>query len=361
MKSNVSLYASLPFVGGVACTAFVLGRIVPWWVLSEISLGVWGLSLIVGMYGRKAGEGALTAMLFCCGVFCYSSRVLTGDIDFTALDWAAVRLRHMISSVGFRGEQTGALLDALLTGNRSSLPKETLTVFRHSGASHLLALSGLHLGILAGVVNKALKLLGNSRRAELFRTVAVIAISGFYTLMCGASPSLVRAFLFISLSSAAYFFPGRRPRRGAVLCGAATVQLAFDPLAINSLAFQMSYLAVMGIVFIQPVLEGWYPSDGSRFDPMRRIWSAAALGLSCQITTAPLVWVKFRTFPGFFLLTNLLAMPLCEATIVAAAVLLLVCGVNGKASGIIPEALIWIVDSLSGLLLKVLEIISSLT
>ncbi|MBR5076694.1 MAG: ComEC/Rec2 family competence protein, partial [Bacteroidales bacterium] len=157
----------------------------------------------------------------------------------------------------------------------------------------------------------ALAWTGRSRAATLLRSLLSVVAAAFYLAMTGASPSLVRAFLFIVFNELSRLLPGRRRRPLNVFCAALTVQLAASPTVVRSLGFQLSYLAMLGICVLFPRLEAWYP-QGSRRDPVRRIWSAVALTLSCQVFTAPLVWIRFRSFPKFFLLTNLIALPLTE-------------------------------------------------
>jgi competence protein ComEC len=139
-----------------------------------------------------------------------------------------------------------------------------------------------------------------------------------------------------------------------VLCLALLVQLVLDPSAIRSLGFQLSYLAMSGILLLYPILERWYPASAP-WDPFRRIWKGAALSISCQVFTAPLVWLRFHTFPRHFLLTNLLALPLTTA-LVGCAVLTL----GLSAAGICPELLIKATDALCTLLQRTLEIIADM-
>ena len=112
--------------------------------------------------------------------------------------------------------------------------------------------------------------------------------------------------------------------RWPVLYAALTLQLAVTPGVVQSPAFQLSYLAMLGIITLFPRLQAWYPS-GARFDPFRRIWTGVTLALSCQLFTAPLVWLRFHTFPKYFLLTNLAALPLTEGFLLCALAAL--CGI----------------------------------
>jgi len=291
------------------------------------------------------------------GCFCVWNSALpgvesTGPIRSLA-DHSAFRLRALIGSLPFRSPDTAPLLQALLTGDRSGLSPQIQGVFRASGASHLLALSGLHMGIIYLVFDRITRLMGRSPAIRKLRYVLLLSAAGFFTLMTGAGPSLERAFLFIAVSETLRLL--NRPRSPLrVLCLALLVQLATDPSAISSLGFQLSYLAMAGLILLYPVLESWYPS-GSKWDPMRKIWTMAALGISCQVFTAPLAWLRFHTFPRFFLLTNLLAMPVTTVLMAIA-----VGTVTLSALGCCPAVLYTATDGLCRLLLWILEIIASM-
>ena len=298
---------------------------------------------------------AVTFLLLGC--FCVWNSALpgienTGPIRSLA-DHSAFRLRALIGSLPFRSPDTAPLLQALLTGDRSGLSPQIQGVFRTSGASHLLALSGLHMGIIYLVFDRITRLMGRSPAIRKLRYVLLLSAAGFFTLMTGAGPSLERAFLFIAVSETLRLL--NRPRSPLrVLCLALLVQLATDPSAISSLGFQLSYLAMAGLILLYPVLESWYPS-GSKWDPMRKIWTMAALGISCQVFTAPLAWLRFHTFPRFFLLTNLLAMPVTTVLMAVA-----VGTVALSALGCCPAVLYTATDGLCRLLLWILEIIAAM-
>lgn len=108
-------------------------------------------------------------------------------------------MEEAIDRMGFTHPDTGAIIKALLTGDRGNIPKTVTEAFRNSGASHILALSGLHLGIIYTIVSKAFALIGNSPLAKRTRSVAIILLCGTYTMATGAGASISRAFLFIFL------------------------------------------------------------------------------------------------------------------------------------------------------------------
>lgn len=343
---------SIPFTAGVATAAFI-----QWGPhFSYAVAGTAGvlLPVLLAAFCRR-GDSRTTAYLifFLTGVLCSCVQKITGYGWARTPEAAALltdRFCDLIDRTGFDGENTGALLKALFTGRRESLPASTVISFRKSGAAHILALSGLHMGIIYGILSKALGISGNSRPAVIVRSTVIIAAAGIYTLATGSGPSLVRAFLFIILNEFARLHPGRRRSPLSILCAALTVQLCFNPLIIKSLGFQLSYLAMAGIFIIYPELESWYPG-GNRLDPMRRIWCSAALSVSCQAFTAPLVWLRFGTLPEYFLLTNLIALPVTEALMV----LSVICIASGG-----PEFMKGPVDWLAGTLVFCLETISEL-
>ncbi len=305
---------------------------------------------------ERTATGLTLSSFLLLGIFCATSRSLPGMEEASALqNWAlgaADALRARLDALPFQDPATAPLLKAFLTADRSGLDPQTVRSFRESGASHLLALSGLHMGIIYLLFDKITQPWGGSRGAAVLRFVLFGLGGGFFTIMTGASPSIVRAYLFILIGE--LLRVSGRPRKSSrVLCLALLVQLALDPGVISTLGFQLSYLAMAGILILYPVLESWYP-EGSRLNPLRRIWQGAAMAISCQVFTGPLAWLRFHTFPRHFLLTNILAIPITTGLLTSAVLTLVLDAVN-----LCPGLLIKITDSLSRLLLNVLEIIAS--
>ena len=366
------------------------------YISSATSLLVALTLTVITSADRRQAE--ILLLFLTAGVFCAATSTLTslgavaGKPLFAGL---AADFRSMISSIPFPHEGTAPLVNALLTGDRSSLDSSVMNSFRDSGASHILALSGLHLGIIYGILLKVTSIFGKHPMVKAVRSLIVISLCGIYTLATGASPSLVRAFLFILVNETARLtHRSNNPLR--VYCAALFIQTAIDPQVISSTGFQLSYLAMAGIFLLYPALKKWYPqkeaagdmliengaglteSDGLEgvmidkgcrrarrcwtswmktivSDAPRKIWDAAALTISCQVFTGPLAWWKFGTFPKYFLLTNLLSLPLTSAVMllsVSTSVLF--------AIGICPDFLISLTDSSASLLLFIMKVISSM-
>ena len=364
------IYVMMAEAKSIECLSlvFTVGVVVGTMVPAGAAAGLPGLILpIIALpcffrhsirnWPEQRADALLMATFLFLGLFCaLNARLIGPSARFPLQVFAedtAHRLRTFISALPFPSDETAPLLKALLTGDRSSLSQETVTAFRGSGASHLLALSGLHIGIIYLIFDKLSWALGRSPAARHLRYLLIVGGAAFFTLMTGAGPSIVRAFLFIAINETLRLL--QRPRKAVrVLCLALLVQLVLDPSAASQLGFQLSYLAMAGIFLLYPLLEKWYP-EGSRFNPLRRIWQAAALSISCQVFTGPLAWYRFHTFPRYFLLTNLMAIPLTTGVMASALTTIAL-----SAAGICPAALYTVTDGLCRLLVNVLEIISSL-
>ena len=383
------------------------------YISSATSLLVALTLTVITSADRRQAE--ILLLFLTAGVFCAATSTLTslgavaGKPLFAGL---AADFRSMISSIPFPHEGTASLVNALLTGDRSSLDDSVMNSFRDSGASHILALSGLHLGIIYGILLKVTSIFGKHPTVKTIRSLIIISLCGIYTLATGASPSLVRAFLFILVNETARLtHRSNNPLR--VYCAALFIQTAINPQVISSTGFQLSYLAMAGIFLLYPALKKWYPQKEAAGDMLiendagltesdglegvmidkdagrtesdvleggmidkgccrarrcwtswmktivsaapRKIWDAAALTISCQVFTGPLAWWKFGTFPKYFLLTNLLSLPLTSAVLllsVSTSVLF--------AIGICPDFLISLTDSSASLLLFIMKVISSM-
>ena len=347
---------SVPYLAGIAAVAVIHPEGSTLYILASSGLAAAILG-ILGICGKGEGRAAASATYIFLGIFtaCCSEAGAAFCREpplaaRNALQW----LKSVILDAGFSDSGTEALVTALLTGDRSGLDGKTIEAFRTAGAAHILALSGLHLGIIYGILKRLFFWTGKSRPAEMCTSLGAVAAAGFYVLMTGCGASVVRAFLFICLNELARLCPGRRRRPLAVYATALIVQLTADATVLSSPGFQLSYMAMLGIYLLFPVMDSWYP--GSAHGLTRRIWRAAALTISCQVFTAPLVWWHFRSFPTYFLLTNLIALPLTEALILCA-----VATITTTAAGLCPPPLIHLTDFLAGTLSGFLEAVASIS
>lgn len=262
------------------------------------------------------------------------------------------RLKEAIECLPFSNRETNSLLVALLTGDRSGIPQRMSETFRESGASHILALSGMHLGIIYGITDRIFSMAGNNISMKRIRSVGVMTVCAAYTILTGAGPSIVRAMIFILAGESARMM-GRYRSTESILYTALVMQLSLFPSDIKSVSFQLSYAAMAGITFINPWLRSMWPERSKGM--MGFIWNSAALSISCQLTTGPLVWLYFKSLPQYFILTNLIAVPL-TGMIIPCAILNMIL----SALGICPDIMTRATEGLVQTLTVALDIISSM-
>ena len=255
------------------------------------------------------------------------------------------RMKDLIDEIPFECSSTNGIIKALLTGDRTNVTPEITNAFRSSGASHILALSGLHLGIIYMIISKSLSVSGNSIRMRRVRSAMIIFACGLYTLATGAGASITRAFIFITLKEIAEM-TRRCNSLKCILAASLILHLAIDPTVASDVGFQLSHAAMIGIAFIFPYLrQAWKNNSRS----LRWIWESASLSISCQITTGPLAYIYFGTFPQYFLITNLIAIPLA-GIIIPSALLTLIFSAMGWCPVILIRITEWVTQTMIGAL-----------
>ena len=221
-------------------------------------------------------------------------------------------------------EPQAALGQALLLGMRDGLPDELVEEFRETGTSHLLAISGMHVGILLGIALAASQWLLGRRRH--FYLLAPLALIWAYALLSGMSPSAVRATIMGTVYLAALALG--RPRAILPALGlAAAVMVAFDPIVLTSVAFQLSFAAMAGIATIARPLGDrlvavMQPGAANRGEPNSIAGFAAystAMTVAAMLATLPLVVYYFGRVPLVGVPATMLALPALPAVLVSHA------------------------------------------
>lgn len=216
----------------------------------------------------------------------------------------------------FSDRKTAALAKALFIGDKRGIDKDIKEQFRKSGASHLLALSGLHLGIIYSSIRLLCRIFPRRRGIAIARSIIAIVLIGAYSLMTGMGDSIARAYVMICLYELSDIL-GRRQKPTWVLLLSAIIILSINPSAAASISFQLSYSAMAGIFLIFPHLKSAVSINNKA---MSYLWQTLSLSISCQISTLPLVLWYFGHFPKYFLVTNLLCVPLTSAALTLTAI-----------------------------------------
>lgn len=353
---------ALTFTAGAACGLAASASLSFSTFLLYTAAGLLLPAVIISAAWTKASANWPKALFLflLAGMFCAFSCRISSSCPPDGTGRGISRFGAMIMDMPFRDRNTAALVTALVSGDRTWLPGSIEEAFRRSGASHILALSGLHLGMIYLLLGRLLGILGNSPAAKAVRSTILVVSSGIYTVMTGASPSLVRAFLFILLNETAHLLH-RRCATWHILCAALMLQTAANPAALTSTGFELSYLAMTGISLLYPRMKAWYPADEDKGRAAswcripEKIWDTAALTISCQIFTGPLAWLRFGTLPKYFLITNLLSMPLTSILMMLA-----VPSVALHAAGLCPAFLTDATEHAASALIFVMDVISEM-
>ena len=231
-----------------------------------------------------------------------------------------------------------AVVAAMTLGDKSQLTNELRKTYAITGASHILALSGLHLGIIYTL----LSLLLSRRRWWIVSQVVIIVCIWLYVFLVGMTVSVVRSAVMITVY--ALLSLGHRDKMSVnTLAFAAIVMLLFNPLSLFDVGFQLSFLAVLAILLFYPLFEGVWPQpflmDHRVF---KWLWTMLSVSCAAQIGVAPLIVYYFGRFSCFFLLINLLVVPAATLILYLSLVVLLIPS--------LAYLLIYMVDTLNHLL-----------
>ncbi len=215
------------------------------------------------------------------------------------------KLFDLYCRVGIEGESL-AVLSALTMGYKSLLDEETKRIFSTSGAMHILAVSGLHVGILFATISAFLFFLGRIRRGKIIKAAILIGFLWFFAIFTGLSPSVIRAALMFSLVIIGTAYT-RKTNIYNTLSASAFVILSVNPMLITEVGFLLSYFAVLSIVFFYPHIYGMIYIKNRWID---KAWVLVAVSISAQIGTFAIGLFYFHQFPNYFIFTNLYAIPL---------------------------------------------------
>lgn len=242
-------------------------------------------------------------------------------------------------------ENEFAVAAALLLGYKAGLSEEVRNAYAQTGAMHVLAVSGLHVGIVQILVAYLLGLMPFSGRTWRFARLALLLLCVWgFALLAGASPSVLRAAAMFSFLSAGQAFR-RHTNIYNTLAASAFCLLCTSPYLLFSPGFQLSYLAVLGIVYFQPrFYRLWYIRNrGGDY-----LWKLVSVSLAAQLTTLPISLYYFHQFPVYFWLSGLVVVPAAAFILLSGLSLLALHAVPllGWLAGQVLYWLVWGVNAL---------------
>jgi competence protein ComEC len=213
-----------------------------------------------------------------------------------------------------------AVVAALTIGDKQYLDSDLKQSFVSAGVIHLLAVSGLHVGIIFWALSFILSFLNRKRFGRVIKGLVILALLLLYAAVVGFSPSVTRATLMFSLYIIGQMC-GRQRNTYNFIAASAFILCAFNPYCIFDAGFQLSYAAVLGIVYFQPKLYRILYVNNKLLD---KIWNAACVTLAAQLAVTPVALYNFHQFPVYFLPANLVLVLYTTLIIYVAVVFLMV-------------------------------------
>jgi competence protein ComEC len=214
--------------------------------------------------------------------------------------WALNVLRQNIHS-----QKDLGIAEALLIGYRNDLDKELVQAYSNTGVVHIIAISGLHIGIIYSSLLMFFSLFRSSKAKRIIEPIFILAIIWLFTLVAGAAPSVLRSAVMFTCIVIGKFL-NKNGNIYNTLAASAFILLIINPFYLWDVGFQLSYAAVIGIVlFFKPISNLFYFKNLL----LCKIWQLSAVSLAAQIFTLPLVIYHFHQIPLLFLFSNLVAVP----------------------------------------------------
>ncbi|MEO6406334.1 MAG: ComEC/Rec2 family competence protein [Ferruginibacter sp.] len=243
-----------------------------------------------------------------------------------------------------KGKDELGIAEALLIGYKEDLDIDLVQAYSNTGVVHIIAISGMHLALIYFLLLWTFNHIPWLRRKEIIKAILTIAFLWLFSLLTGAAASVLRsAVMFSFLSLGKLFF--RSASIYNTLAVSAFVLLVYNPYLLWDVGFQLSYLAVIGIVALQkPLFRLWYIPNKIA----RKLWELLSISIAAQLATFPLCLYYFHQFPNLFFITNLFAVPLSTALVYIELLLIVFYFIHPVALliGKLLSATIWLMNYL---------------
>ena len=238
-----------------------------------------------------------------------------------------------------------AVFQALILGQRRDISDELYKNYAAAGAIHILAISGLHIGILLIMLNYLLKPIERVKRGKWLKLLLILILLWSFAFLTGLSASVVRAVCMFS-----FLAVGMQMRRKTGSLNSVFLSLFFllliDPYYLFQVGFQLSYLAVISIIIFQPLI---YNLLSTKIKVLDYFWKLTSVSLAAQIGVIPLSLYYFHQFPGLFLVTNLIVLPFL-GIILGLGILIIVLSLANILPGILENLFSYMLSSLNSII-----------
>jgi competence protein ComEC len=231
-------------------------------------------------------------------------KIITASKGNPVIAYALQLRQNLVNKLKANMQDTTAIAVAstLILGYKADLSNDVLQAYSKTGTIHILSVSGGHVAIIYLLLGWMLSFLNGYKRGRIFKAIAIIALIWAYALLTGFSPAVCRAAVMISLVITGKTY-SRYINNLNLLAASAFALLLYDPFLLTDVGFQLSYLAVGGLVVFQPIVYKWLNFKNRAVD---KIWLACSVSIAAQVITFPLSAYYFHQFPVYFLVSNLL-------------------------------------------------------
>ncbi|GJH40734.1 competence protein ComEC [Capnocytophaga sp. HP1101] len=237
--------------------------------------------------------------------------------------------------------ESSALLKTLLLGKRVDLDEEVYQQYVDAGAVHILAISGLHVGIITAILLLLLQRMPNLGFYRPLRFFILLIGLWTFALVAGVSPSVLRATVMFSFVGIATLIRRKQGRFDALILSMFFL-LLINPYYLYDVGFQLSYAAVFSIMKFYPVMLKWWQPENKY---IRWVWSLFLVGVSAQIVVLPISLYYFHQFPVLFFVSNLVVVPLLQPILIGGIVAL-----SLGSFGFLPYPIVFLLEKLIALM-----------
>ncbi|MDN3671621.1 ComEC/Rec2 family competence protein [Flavobacterium branchiarum] len=250
---------------------------------------------------------------------------------------------------GFNKTEMNVAL-ALILGQQQDITPEIIKDYQYAGVTHILSVSGLHVGYILIFITYVFKPIPNTKKGSLIKLISIIVLLFAFAVISGFSPSVLRSVVMFSFVAL-----GMHLRRSVNIYHTLLVSifflLLFKPAFIFDVGFQLSYLALFFIVWFQPILKKiWSPKH--KFTTT--IWNALTVSFAAQIGTLPICLYYFHQFPGLFFVANIVIMPFLSVIMILGIIVMILAAFNSA-----PSLLVQLLEKSIFYLNKIINIVAS--
>jgi competence protein ComEC len=217
-----------------------------------------------------------------------------------------------------------AVISALLLGQRQGVSKELLTDYAGAGAIHILAVSGLHVGIILLILSFLFRPLEKFKYGSYLKAFCIVLCLWMFAFLAGLSASVVRAVTMFTFLAVGHSLQRKKVVEFSLISSMLFL-LIVKPILLFDVGFQLSYLAVFGIIWVQPKLVAVYKP---KFLLDKKIWQLITVSIAAQVGILPLSIYYFQQFPGLFVLSNLVIIPFLGAILIGGIVVIFMALLN---------------------------------